>query len=253
VANCPLMVWSGKKEIARVMTDSAGLADIKLTEANPDTTLVLARRGDDFAIDSFGNWNLSSDSDRYSTGLIYTDRPVYRPGHTVHWKGILRSQMASGYRLPGVQQVSVEIFDPEGKPAMRKDVPVSAMGTVQGELPIPAGAALGYYSIQAHVGEGEVNGGFHVEEYKKPEYEVRVTPNKMRVLQGSPVQAQISARYFFGEPVTRASVKYVVHKFRYWYPLYADQDEQGDNVEDNYYGEGEQVLEESGQIDADGK
>ena len=99
-----------------------------------------------------------------------------------------------------------------------------------------------------------MSGGFHVEEYKKPEYEVRVTPDKKRVLQGSPVQALISARYFFGEPVARASVKYVVHKFRYWYPLYADPDEESDDSgDDNYYGQGEQILEESGQLDADGK
>src|SRR5262249_7335216 len=155
----------------------------------------------------------------------------------------------SGYRLPGAQQVSVEILDPEGKPAMRKDVAISPMGTVQGDMPIEANAALGYYSIQVHVGEGgDVGGGFHVEEYKKPEYEVRVTPGRRRVLQGSPVQASISARYFFGEPVARASVKYVVHKFRYWFPLYADQDEQGDNNEEGYYGEGEQIMEESGQL-----
>src|SRR5262245_8032529 len=128
-ANCPLLVWSGKKEIARVRTDSAGLADIKLTEADPETTLVLARRGDDFAIDSFGNWNLSSDPDRYLMGYIYTDRPVYRPGHTVHWKGILRNQLGPGYSLPAARQISVEIQDPEGKSILRKDVPVSAMGT----------------------------------------------------------------------------------------------------------------------------
>ena len=89
----------------------------------------------------------------------------------------------------------------------------------------------------------------------KPEYEVRVTPDKRRVLQGSPVQALISARYFFGEPVPRASVKYVVHKFHYWNPLfYIEPDEQGDdNLEEGYYGQGEQILEESGQLDADGK
>jgi uncharacterized protein YfaS (alpha-2-macroglobulin family) len=253
VADCPLLVWSGKKELARVRTDSSGLADVKIADANPDSMLVLARRGDDFAIDSFGNWNLSSDPDRYSTGLLYTDRPVYRPGHTVHWKGILRNQLGAGYRLPAAQQVSVEILDPEGKPAMRKDVTVSPMGTIQGDMPIPANAALGYYSIQAHLGEAEVSGGFHVEEYKKPEYEVRVTPDKRRVLQGSPVQALISARYFFGEPVARASVKYVVHKSRYWFPIYADQDEQGESNEEGYYGEGEQILDESGQLDADGK
>ena len=25
-------------------------------------------------------------------GYIYTDRPVYRPGHTVHFKGVLRQR-----------------------------------------------------------------------------------------------------------------------------------------------------------------
>ena len=93
--------------------------------------------------------------------------------------------MASVYRVPAAQQVSVEIQDPEGKTVLRKDVPISAMGTLQGDVPLAVSSALGYFSIQVHVGENsEVSGGFHVEEYKKPEYEVRVTPDKRRVLQG---------------------------------------------------------------------
>jgi len=58
VAGVPLLVWSGQKEIARVRTDSSGLAAVKLADADPESTLALARRGDDFAIDAFGNWNL---------------------------------------------------------------------------------------------------------------------------------------------------------------------------------------------------
>ena len=54
-------------------------------------------------------------------------------------------------------------------------------------------------------------GSFYVEEYKKPEYQVTVKPPVARVLQGSPIQANIEARYFFGEPVAGAKVKYVVH------------------------------------------
>src|SRR5260221_13157546 len=127
----------------------------------------------------------------------------------------MRNQTGSGYRLPGAQQASVEILDPEGKPAMRKDVKVSPMGTVEGDMPMEASAALGYYSIQVHVGEGDVSGGFHGEEDKKPEYEVRATPDKRRVLQGSRVQALISARYFVCGPGAHASVTYVAHKAHY--------------------------------------
>ena len=81
VADCQLVVWSNKLEIARPHTDSSGLADVAVKDANPESTLVLARRGADFAIDSLSSWNLSSDPDRYTIG--YVTAPVYRPGHSI--------------------------------------------------------------------------------------------------------------------------------------------------------------------------
>jgi uncharacterized protein YfaS (alpha-2-macroglobulin family) len=93
-------------------------------------------------------------------------------------------------------------------------------------------------------------GGFHVEEYKKPEYEVKVNPSSRRVLQGEPVTATIEARYFFGEPVANARVAYTVHQQPYW-PPYADEPEEGEDGFGDYYGE--QLSEDSGQLDKDGK
>ena len=130
---------------------------------------------------------------------------------------------------------------------------LSAMGTLQGEVPLSADSALGYFSIQAHLGEGEVSGGFWVEEYKKPEYEVRVTPDQRRVVQGASVKAVISARYFFGEPVANAAVKYVVHKLRYWYPLYADPEDAGDERMRLLRRRRTGRANKSGRLDADGK
>jgi hypothetical protein len=70
-----------------------------------------------------------------------------------------------------------------------------------------------------------MEGSFDVEEYKKPEYEVRVTPAKPRVLEGDTAQATIEARYYFGEPVSGAKVKYSVYRSRYWFPLFYDPDD----------------------------
>ena len=65
-------------------------------------------------------------------------------------------------------------------------------------------------------------GSFYVEEYKKPEYQVTVKVPVAHLLQGSSIQATIEARYFFGEPVAGAKVKYVVHtSTHYWW----DEDE----------------------------
>ena len=101
-----------------------------------------------------------------------------------------------------------------------------------------------------------MNGNFEVEEYKKPEYEVRVTPVKARILQGESAQAMIDARYYFGEPVDGAKVKYAVYRGRYWFPLWYEPDEDappdaGDG-DGNDYGD-EQIADSEGQLDADGK
>ena len=70
-----------------------------------------------------------------------------------------------------------------------------------------------------------MGGNFQVEEYKKPEYEVRVLPARGRVLQGEKVQVTIDARYYFGEPVSGAKVQYAVYRDRYYFPLWYDPDE----------------------------
>ena len=75
-------------------------------------------------------------------------------------------------------------------------------------------------------GESRVSGYFEVQEYKKPEYEVHVTPSSPRVLEGERIQATIDARYYFGEPVAGAKVKYSVYRSRYWSPLLYDSGDE---------------------------
>ena len=64
-------------------------------------------------------------------------------------------------------------------------------------------------------------GSFRVEEYKKPEYDVRVDAPKEPVSLGEKITATIQAKYFFGAPVLNAKVKYKVLRSNYssaWHP-----------------------------------
>ncbi|MDE3168323.1 MAG: alpha-2-macroglobulin, partial [Acidobacteriota bacterium] len=136
----------------------------------------------------------------------------------------------------------------------------TAAGTIHDEFDLPASAALGNYNLQVRsADEAFMSGDFEVEEYKKPEYEVRVTPAKPRVLEGESAEAVIEARYFFGEPVAGAKVKYAVYRSRYYFPLWYEPDDEegaGDSdsadAADTDLGD-EQVLEQEGVLDADGK
>src|ERR1039457_603921 len=242
--------------LGNATTDSEGVAVLPIPAGRPDAVRVLARNGADYAVNTLASYAFSANQPTWM-GYIYTDRPVYRPGHTVHFKGILRLRTAAGYEVPAGKAISISIQDQEQKAVYQKTLTTSANGAIHDDLTLAPSASLGSYFIEVKptAGEGYMNGSFGVEEYKKPEYEVRVIPGKARVLQGEAVQAAIDARYYFGEPVSGAKVHYAVYRDRYWFPLWYDPDEStsedfaaGDNDDT-----GDQVTEGDGVLDADGK
>jgi len=248
-------IWTltRNKRLSSVETDSQGIAEIAAPALRTDDLRIVAQRGADCAVSTISYGFFAKN--RW-TGYVYTDRPVYRPGHTVHFKAILRLGSGTGYEVPAGRSVSVEIQDPEQRPVYRKNLITSANGTIHDEVTLAPGAALGNYflNIRNNGTEGNASGTFEVEEYKKPEYEVRVTPAKLRILQGDTAQATIDARYYFGEPVSGAKVKYSVFRSRYWFPLWYDADEQGDEpIEPDSDAGGDQITSQEGKLDQDGK
>jgi hypothetical protein len=57
---------------------------------------------------------------------------------------------------------------------------------------------------------------FRVEEYKRPEFQVTVDAPDEAVRPGETVAAKINAKYYFGSPVSNASVKYTVRRSTWW-------------------------------------
>lgn len=277
-ASVTLALGTSKRE--RQSTSAEGIATFNTppaTSSQPgedgsDTTRnplwVLSRSGDDLAL--VGPWYSSfvqQAGEQYAS-YTYTDRPVYRPGHTVHFRSILRQRAGDALVLPTPGNAHVTISDSDGKKLFDKQLPLSAMGSVQGELQLPPDAALGYDNISVSVGDREQAGGnasFRVEDYRKPEYQVRVAVAKQRVLQGENNTATIDARYFFGEPVSNAKVKVrVFQSSHFWWGDPAEEDENGaglgtgspdaasDDPGDQNTSAGDQNSEQQGRLNADG-
>ena len=240
---------------AEAKTNSDGIVNITNIPATAESARIVAIRGEDAAFGEIPNYTYAARTANW-TGYIYTDRPVYRPGDTMHFRGIFRIAQTVGYTVPASQTVAVQITDSDGKSVFSKELKTNAGGIVHDEYSLPRNSALGNYFIQVKGGEGQMNGNFEVQEYKKPEYEVRVTPAQLRVLEGNGVDIAIDARYYFGEPVNGATVKYAVYRSRYWSPLWGDPDEEQSQEEmanPSYEGENEQILDKSGKLDSDGK
>ncbi|MGQ9698695.1 MAG: MG2 domain-containing protein [Armatimonadota bacterium] len=243
-------LWSGT-------TDTDGLAVWNGASLSSDvSTVFIATRGNDLAFAHSGR--ITKETYRC---YLYTDRPVYRPGHVVHFRGILRQPLTGGYRTPVGVPVTVRVNDESDNTIKTVDLTTGEFGTFSGSADIPESANPGSYSINA-VANGETYSfSFEVQEYRKPEYKVVVSFPAKHYLAGQTAEARVSAEYYFGAPVVGASVSYSVRKDPYWLWTPEDPEEAffGDESEPtseggDWYpaGYGELVLEGEGVTDDSG-
>ncbi|MEZ6061367.1 MAG: MG2 domain-containing protein [Planctomycetaceae bacterium] len=231
-------------------TDNDGLAIPSTQFLNPQFQWLTIARTDDgrMAYDGFnGVWNPQKlDELHYSPTKVFavTDRPVYRPDHTVKFRLWVREPNFDKEDTQFANKpFTIEIRNPKGDSVFTKDVVTDRWAGADGEWTIPADATLGHYNVaigskvkeqrtRERNGVPEIyevdavhalgQGSFRVEEYRKPEFEVTVDAPDKPVKLGDEIQAQISARYYFGAPVTEATVHYKVErtkKDQRWYPV----------------------------------
>src|ERR1039458_4984525 len=266
IAGAKVDAGFGQKLIATATTGADGTAQLAVPgdKSQRDNFWVVAGKGAEFAASTPETWALTNSASGKYAGYVYTERPVYRPTHTVHWKAILRDHDGNSLALPRPGTVRVTISDENDKAVFDKQMTISATGHGTGTLALADDAPPCYYSISvggSSGGEGENNaitGGFHVEDYRKPEYSVLVTANQKRVLEGGTRAVTIKARYFFGEPVANATVKYRVYNERHycWDEEEDDSSDQADNSDadsgDNSGYAGNEEAEKTGKLDANG-
>lgn len=199
------------------------------------------------------------DFDSYSL-YLYTDRPLYRPGQEVYFKGVLRGKNDVTYTLPKLSQLQVIIYNDQGEEVYREMLPVSEFGTLNGAFTIDPDATLGYYTIEAGVYPASAQRGFQVAEYRKPEFTVTAQADEDEVLDGEEITVTVDASFFFGGPVSDAEVTWSVLSAPYGFDYqglgryqFGDYDYTYRLSPDYIPGYGEVIADGVGQTGADGK
>ena len=95
----------------------------------PDNVWVVARRGADAALVTPWGYGLARRISSRSGRIIYTDRPVYRPGHTVHIKAVVRASKRAMRCSCRRATPTLEVTDSANKVVFSKAIPLSAHGS----------------------------------------------------------------------------------------------------------------------------
>jgi alpha-2-macroglobulin len=246
----PGVAISSPKSGTKAISDTNGMAS---WDATAKAQLLAGRLGNSLAFLELGS---GEETGKPATlkGYLYTDRPVYRPGQTVYFKGVLRQRDGEGYKLPGLATVRVAISDSGDKAICEQDISVSTGGSFQGECALTAGAALGGYTINASGKDESWQGWFKVLEYRKPEFEVKQTPDRRFLVAGDTAQVKLSARYYFGAAVAGGKVGWRIYTQPAWGLGQDTDDNEGSDGEDrssggysDFIGEGEARLDDNGE------
>ncbi|MBP7694744.1 MAG: hypothetical protein KA764_22670, partial [Anaerolineales bacterium] len=233
VADLPVTLYNRYFEpLASGRTDADGVWRAALPASGKeirdnvwDSIYALSPEGEPFAVtlsdwsDGLDPWEFNLSSQYYRQdwrAYLYTDRPMYRPGQVVFFKGVVRAEQDARYRLPDFDTTRVLITNDQGETVYDEQLPLTAYGTFAGQFQLAGEASLGFYTINADrqaADDSSFNLGsvsFSVAQYRKPEFQVSVETPASQVVQGAAIPVTVDAQFFFGGPVSDAAIRWTV-------------------------------------------
>lgn len=206
-------------------TDNEGILQSELIDDDGNRQLfVWSESGQPFTFassrwdDGINPWSFDLPADTRpspAVATIYTERPIYRPGQTVYMRGALRLVQGEDYALPAAgQHVSLTIQDPQYNTVAELSLPINQFGTFTTSLTLEPDVPLGNFQLQGQATVAGSSapvyfyGSFLVAEYRKPAFEMTVTPDQPDVTQGDTLNVQVAATYFSGGAVAQSPIRW---------------------------------------------
>jgi hypothetical protein len=190
-------------------TDAAGRFEIR-DQGDGRNYLLVASRGLERAVTR--GWTGGRGNSRgveRTSAVLFTDRAIYRPGQTVHFKGIwcqTHPDKAKYETIPN-NDTTVTLRDPNGKEAGEVRVKSNERGSFSGTFTAPEGGVLGMFRL---VVEGGWSAMIRVEEYKRPKFFTEIDAPREPAALGKEVAVKVRGASYTGAPVDGAKVAWRV-------------------------------------------
>ena len=221
--NAKVIMTVGKQTLVQT-TDGDGFCffDLKKERYMGCNGIAVSWQGQTLIQSNSYNWwrmERSTPKDRIYAHL-FTDRSLYRPTQTVHFKGIFEFVYQDDQVvLLADTPVKVSLKDANFQQVEEIELRTNEFGSLAGEFTLPEGGRSGTYHIYAYVSNQSFTHTFSVEEYKLPVFEVEVESPEKTFSIGQEVMVKGTAMALAGYPLDGATVSYRVTRntsFPWW-------------------------------------
>ncbi len=176
------------------------------------------QRGDDVFRSFFQPSFYKSRVREFDRTTFFTDRSIYRPGQSVHFKAILMHFDRKGVgRIKKGALSKVRLYDANRKEVGSLNLKSNKFGSISGSFSIPENRLAGLYSLENENGNLRIR----VEEYKRPRFETVLEPVSGELSLGDRVKVEGTAKSYADVPIPDAAVRYRIKRRLFFpYPRY---------------------------------
>jgi uncharacterized protein YfaS (alpha-2-macroglobulin family) len=176
-------------------------------------------------------YDYSYDESNYKVKIL-TDRAIYRPGQTVHYKVIAYKGTENNYEVASNESIQLVIKDNSWIKILDKTEQTNEYGSASGSYTLPLGGPLGNFTMSVDFTSYNDNPSstsriFRVEEYKRPTFEAKIELPKSEAKLDDSVSVTGLAKAFAGFPITDAKVNYKIYRNWNTYWRYYGDNNQG--------------------------
>ena len=152
------------------------------------------------------------------TIALYTDRTIYRPGQTVYFKGIVRSDDDARYSPPPrTLKAPMSVRHSQDKEVYSEELTSERHGDVSRRAHPGRGGGPGLLLPWGAGSESQCYGtSFQVAEYRKPD-SGELSADREEYFQGQEIAASGEATYYFGGPMKGAATTWRVMTQDYFF------------------------------------
>ena len=210
------LVSNNNQSVYTLKTNGSGFVKFdKVAEKAPGFTIALltARTSDDFnfmflpdtqvetsRFDVAGKYDNESGFDAF----VYGDRDIYRPGETIHFNTVIRSQT---WQSVGEIPVLIRILTPNGRELQVFRKTTNTQGAITTDAPLSPAAVTGSYSIEVLNANNVLltSQVVSVEEFVPDRIKVDVLTDRSAYKSGQTITVSATATNLFGPPAADRS------------------------------------------------
>lgn len=237
------------------VTNDTGISETKTGIGDID--LAITRTGDDVAITKTASFEEKTQN--LLQVFSYADRPIYRPGDTVHYKAVIRKKERGTYTIPQ-ETLYVRLARNYGEAKSEKDykpIQIDENGTVTYDAQLPKSVlGINPQIVLATKRDSEYTDinflYLNVLSYRKPDMDITATTTDAEYISKDKASFAIVAKTLYGKPL-----RDVPFSYRVLIDSYGEiRDRELEHIDEKvsgYYGYGKEFAAGQGVFDEKGK